>query len=422
MGMQMDNPAPQKRLPGSLVALATIIFILVSFFSGIFIGRTQGARDIVPEGEGKVLSQGDIPTFLSDDVDFRQFWDVWNLVKDIYYRQPVSDKDLYYGAVRGMVAAPGDPYTVFFDPGEAQTFQENLEGAFEGIGAEIGIRDNQLQIVAPLPDTPASRAGLMPGDRIFFIDDVSTDDMTVEEAVTRIRGEKGSTVVLGIGRDGMNELLDVPITRDKIVIDSVRSEITEENIAVISIFTFNGDTNRLFTEAVNEALASNVEGIILDLRSNPGGLLSSAISIASTWAGYQPVVIEQMQGQQEVFNGVLAPRLADTPTIVLVNGGSASGSEIVAGALQDYAYATIIGTQTFGKGSVQDYRELPDGSAVKITIAEWLTPLGRSINDEGIAPDIEVEVTLEDINEERDPQKEKAVEILLGKEASEAAE
>lgn len=402
-----------KNFPWTVVILVTILFMVVAFASGLFLGRQQGVRSVVPEGEGRVLSQGDIPDFLSDDVDFRMFWDIWNLVKEIYFEQPVSDKTLYYGAVAGLVAAVDDPYTVFFEPQAAESFKENLEGSFEGIGAEIGIRDEQLQIIAPLPDTPAERAGLMPGDRILMIEETETLGMTIEEAVMMIRGEAGTTVVLTISRDGLEEVLKVPIERGKITINSLEWEIDDQlNIATISIYTFNGDTNRLFTEAINEILSRDIDGIILDLRSNPGGLLTTAINIASAWTGYEPVVIEKEIGQEQVFRGTIAPRLAEIPTAVLVDGGSASGSEIVAGALQDYGLATVIGTQTFGKGSVQDYRELPDGSAVKITIAKWLTPLGRGINETGITPDIIIDYTLEDFNEGRDPQKDKAVEVI----------
>ncbi|MFC1788207.1 S41 family peptidase [Patescibacteria group bacterium] len=410
--MTQTNFSSTKKIPKTFTVLIIVIFILLAFIMGMFLGRQQAVREAVPEGEGKVLSKGDISQTLAEDVDFRQFWQVWNLVKETYYQQPVSDKSLYYGAVKGMVQATEDPYTVFFDPEEASAFQENLEGSFEGIGAEIGIKEEQLQIVAPLPDTPAEKAGLKPGDRIVFIDGKETLNMSIEEAVTNIRGEKGTTVTLGVTRDGLQELMDVPIIRDKIVIKSVKHEIEDNNLATISIYTFNHDTNRLFNEAINEVLAENVDGVILDLRSNPGGLLTSAIDVASAWVGYDTVMVEKQNNQSRGFKGVSAPRLEGIKTVVLVNGGSASGSEIVAGALQDHELATIVGTQTFGKGSVQDYQRLSDGSAIKVTIAEWFTPLDRSINESGITPDIEIDLTLEDFNEKRDPQKEKAIEIL----------
>ncbi|OGL66352.1 hypothetical protein A2856_01490 [Candidatus Uhrbacteria bacterium RIFCSPHIGHO2_01_FULL_63_20] len=399
------------RLSRPVAILILLLGISLSFSTGLFVGKQQGARAAVPEGEGRVLNQGDVPSTLSEDVDFRQFWDVWNLVKELYVRQPVSEKELFYGAMHGLVAGTGDDYTSYFDPEEAQAFTENLEGSFTGIGAEIGIKEGILQVVAPLPDTPAERAGLRTGDHILLIDGTDTSGMPVEEAVNRIRGPKGSVVTLAIGREGAGEAVEFKITREKIVVQSVKLTM-EDAIATIAIHTFNDETVPLFNDAVNEALSKDAEGIILDLRGDPGGLLNAAISVASAWTGYDTVVIEKGQNTDQPFHGVSAPRLAGMDTVVLVNGGSASASEIVAGALQDYGFATLVGTQTFGKGSVQDYRELPDGSAVKVTVALWYTPKGRSIDKTGITPDEVVEFTEEDLDAKRDPQKEKALQIL----------
>jgi len=411
--MQTMTPSSSSRFPRALAALVLALVAVVSFTFGMTLGRQEGARAAVPPGEGHVLNQGDLPLSLQEDVDFRNFWDVWNFIKESYYKQPVSEKTLYYGALKGMVAAAGDPYTMYFDPTEAAEFNADLAGQFEGIGAEIGIKDDQLQVVAPLPGTPAELAGLMPGDKILLIDGTDTTGMTVEAAVQLIRGPKGTQVVLTITRNGLESAMEIPITRDTITVNSVAWTVEDNGIAVISIYTFNDETNGLFNQAVNDVLAKNVRGIILDLRSNPGGLLTSAIDVASVWVGYQTVVLEKGQGVDQTFAGPTAPRLEGMPTVVLVDGGTASGSEIVAGALQDYGLATVVGTQTFGKGSVQDYRDLPDGSAVKVTVAEWLTPLGRTIHETGLTPDVIVEFTQEDFDAQRDPQKEKAVEILL---------
>lgn len=403
-----------RTFPRSLTLLLIGLIAIVTFSLGFFIGEARGIRSVVPEGEGQVTGQGEIPAYLADDVDFQQFWDIWNFVKDEYYQQPVSDIDLFYGSLKGILEGLEDPYSVYFDPQEAEEFAASLEGSFEGIGAEIGIKDERLQIVSPLEGMPAAQAGLLPGDWIVFIDGVETTKMSTEKAVSLIRGERGTQVVLTIAREGVTELMDVSITRDKIVIDSVKWEVDENNIMTISISTFNHDTTDLFSEAIQEALASDVTGIILDLRSNPGGLLTTAIDIASAWTGYEAVLIERTQNDVHTFTGVTAPRLQGIPTVVLVNGGSASASEIVSGALQDYEYATVVGTQTYGKGSVQDYQELPDGSAIKITTAAWYTPDGRSINDEGIAPDVIVEYTITDYEAQIDPQHDSAVQILLG--------
>jgi carboxyl-terminal processing protease len=401
-----------KRIPWTLIIFLTAVLVVLAFVVGLLIGQQRGVLSVVPEGEGRVTNRGAVPEHLSEDVDFQRFWEVWAMVKEKYHEQPVSDKKLYYGALQGMVGAVDDPYTNYLDPEQAQSFRESLEGEFEGIGAEIGIRDDQLQVISPLPDSPAKRAGLRSGDWIVTVDGEETVDMTLEEAVNNIRGEKGSTVTLGIAREDSQEVKDVDIVRDQIKIDSVEWEITDNNIAEISVSTFNHDTVQLMNQAANEALSEDVDGIVLDLRNNPGGLLSTAIDVAALWTGRKTVVLEERKNDTKTFTGTTDPRLADIPTVVLVNGGSASGSEIVAGALQDYDLAQVVGTQTFGKGSVQDYLELEDGSAVKITIAEWLTPDERNINESGISPDVEVTISPEDIENDNDPQKERAKELL----------
>jgi carboxyl-terminal processing protease len=400
-----------RRLSRSIAVLVLLLSMTLSFVVGDVLGRQQGVRSAVPPGEGKVLDQGSLPPTKLADVDFKEFWDVWNLVKEIYFKQPVSDKDLFYGALHGMVAGAGNRYTVFFDPEEAKAFKSNLDGTFEGIGAEIGIKDDVLTVIAPLPDSPAEKAGLKTGDQILAINKTVTDGMAVDAAVTLIRGQKGTSVTLTILHPGSKTPVDISITRDQIVVKSVKEDI-KDGIATISIYEFNDETDGLFDDAVNKALAANVKGVILDLRGNPGGLLTSAISVASAWTGYDVVVSEKGQSTEQPYHGVSAPRLANIPTVVLINGGSASASEIVSGALQDYGLAKLVGTQSFGKGSVQDFRDLPDGSAVKITVAAWYTPKGRTIDETGITPDVKVEITQADLDAKRDPQTAKALEIL----------
>lgn len=414
-GDKLSRMTPQtfpRRYTTHLIVLVLLLISTTGFAFGYFIGKQNGIRSVVPPGEGEVIGVGEIPPGLSEDVNFSLFWDVWDLLKDEYVDQPISEKDLFYGAMSGMVWSLEDPHSVFFDPETAQEFQAELEGSFDGIGAEIEVKDGQLQVVAPLPGTPAELAGLQPGDKIYFIDGVDTTGMVVEEAVSLIRGEKGTTVVLTISHNGVETLEDISIERDTIIVESVKYTMRDDGIAVINLYFFNGDTAPLFEAAVQNALASGAEGIILDLRSNPGGYLNAAIDVASAWTGKQTVVIEQVRDEQTTLPGTASAMLSGIPTVVLVNGGSASGSEIVAGALQDYELATIVGEQTFGKGSVQDYRELPDGSAVKFTIAKWLTPDGRSIDHEGITPNIVVELTQEQFDAGQDPQFDKAIEIL----------
>lgn len=405
-----------KKTPSkALIVLFCFFFLIVSFSGGYFIGESHAARKVVPTGEARVTGQGSVSAALAKDIDFKNFWDIWNLSKEKFYKQPVSDKDLYYGALKGLVSGLNDPYSVYFDPEEAKRFNEDLSESFVGIGAQIGIKEEKLTVIAPLEDSPAEQAGLEPGDWIVKINETDTYGMSVEEAVSQIRGEDGTEVVLQISRKGLNVLKESKIIRKKITIDSVKWKIEEGNIMLISISIFNGDTSSLFHSAVQEALSKNVNGIILDLRSDPGGLLTAAVDVASAWVGYDPVVFEKGKMRGSTFNGVTAPRLNGIPTVVLVDGGSASASEIVAGALQDYAYAKLVGVKTFGKGSVQDYQDLPDGSAIKITTAEWFTPKGRNINKTGIEPDVKVEFDAEAYKKnQHDNQKQTAQDVLLG--------
>ena len=395
---------------GYLLFATTVV--VATFYIGFTAGSISGSRSVVPEGEGKILNQGDINRFSGENVDFRQFWEVWNLIKDVYVDQPVSEKDLYYGALQGLLGALDDPYSTFFVPEDAEEFTQDLEGKFFGIGAEIGKKDDRIVIVAPLSESPAEAAGLLAGDIVLAVDEQSTTDWTINEAVFNIRGEEGTPVTLTISRAGLDELLEITIIRGVIKIDSVEWEIRDDGIAVINIFMFNDDTTVLFQQAVQEILTADVKGLIVDVRNNPGGLLTEAINLAGFWVDGETVVIEKIGDVEKPFRSHGAPRLAGVPTVVLINGGSASGSEILAGALQDFGSATLIGETTFGKGSVQEYHEFPDGSALKLTIAKWLTPKGRSISEIGIEPDIAVEYSFEDFNEGRTPQFDAAIDFL----------
>lgn len=356
------------------------------------------------------------PEKLADDIEFKRFWELWGILKEKYYQQPVKDRDLFYGAMGGLAQSLGDPYTMYFEPKVAQEFKESLQGKFDGIGAEIGLKDDLLQIIAPLPETPAERAGLLAGDILIKINGEDTVGMTVEKAVSLIRGPKGTKVTLSILRPSQKKPpFDVSLIRDVIKVKSVRSKMLPGRVAVIELSNFNGDTSEAFQAAVREVLQKDPKAIILDVRNDPGGFLDTAIDVSSYWVGDAAIVKERRQGKiiQE-FKGVRKAILANIPTIVLVNQGSASASEIVAGALQDYGKARLLGTKTFGKGSVQDYQELSDGSAVKITIAEWLTPHERTINKTGLTPDVIVERTADDYEAKRDPQLDRALELLTG--------
>lgn len=417
-------PAPEKKNDavsrqyafGVVMALA----VTASFIGGVFIGdlRRAPAR-AQTAGTGQVTNKDAKPDVELRDVDFSAFWDIWSTVKDRYVEEPPSDVDMFYGAVSGMVGSLGDPYSVFFDPEIAAKFATELEGEFEGIGAEIGIKQDQLTIIAPLPGTPAERAGIKAGDKILGIDGVDTLGMSVEDAVSRIRGDKGTMVKLLVARDGLKEPKEIEITRDTITVESVKwSFVTDKKsgkrVARITVSHFNERTLAKFNEAVRALLLEDVSGIVLDLRNNPGGFLDTAVDMAGEWVSHDVIVVEKFSdGTKKNYASDGGARLSEIPTVVLVNGGSASASEIVAGALQDYGKAKLVGEKTFGKGSVQDYTEFEDGSALKLTVALWLTPKGRSINKEGIVPDVEVEMTDEDYEAEKDPQLDRAVELLV---------
>jgi len=403
-------------------------FAFIFFLFGLGIGQTMRIEKYATQSADPhtvikpIVSQNGsnsciaLPDFVDEEnVEFDLLWEVWETLEDRFYRQPLSDEELFYGAVKGIASSLDDPYTVFFDPEEAEAFNRELEGKFEGIGAEIAIKHGRLTIVSPLPESPAEKAGLRPGDIVLVIDEEDTRDMSIEQAVFLIRGPKSTKVVLSIFSKGASEARDVTVIRDEIVIKTVSWEMVGDNndIAYMDIFSFHEDTTKDFKRAVVELLRKQPKGIILDLRSNPGGFLDSAVDMASFWIDEGPVVKERFFDQTvENYNAHGASKLKGIKTVVLVNEGSASASEIVAGALQDYDQATIVGEQTFGKGSVQEYAELQKGAALKVTIAEWLTPNGRSIEDEGITPDIIVEMTSEDFDNDLDPQLDKAIELL----------
>ncbi len=406
----------QKKFSTTVI---TIGLMVVSFVVGYTVGKGDTEVVIVNEkGEPTVagevtINRNEVKTYLGKDVNFDIFLSVWDMLQERYVDQPVAQTKLFYGALEGMVAALDDPYSVFLTPVISEEFTESLSGRFEGIGAEIGIKNNILTIISPLPGSPAERSGLKAKDQVVEIDGTSTEDMRLDEAVSLIRGEKGTSVVLTIAREGATELRDISIIRDTIQVQSVTWEMKENNIAYIKMTNFNTDTTGLFKQYEKEIIAENPHGIIFDLRGNSGGFLQTAIDVASGWVDHELVVTEKSpeNGTKQYYSSG-QPLFKGIPTVVLINGGSASASEIVAGALQDYAAATIIGEQSFGKGSVQVLEDLPDGSSVKFTIARWYTPLDRSIDKEGIEPDEIIELTEEDFNADLDPQLDKALEIL----------
>jgi len=419
------------------IALIVLILVLMaaSFGSGLYISQKSEVIKKLAEKEvvylGNLIGKygGGRDDIFKQDVNFNLFWEVWDtLEKEYVDKNKLNDKEMFYGALKGLVASLDDPYTVFMDPKLSREFADDLAGTFEGIGAEIGIRKEVLTIIAPLEGMPAAKAGLSAGDKVYAINGEATTGMTVDEAVSKIRGPKGTDVTLTIFKEGSDAAKDVVITRGVIIVKSIKTETVssagaggsqekkDNDIFVLKISNFNNDTLELFNKAVQEILAKNPKGIVLDLRNNPGGYLDTAIELASEWVDDGIIVTEKFSEEKknEYFSRGRA-RLKDYPTVVLVNRGSASASEILSGALRDYKKATIVGEQTFGKGSVQTLREFGDGSSIKITVAKWLTPNGDSINDAGIKPDIEIKMTDKDYEENKDPQMDKAIEILKNK-------
>lgn len=330
------------------------------------------------------------------------------------YDGELDQQKLIDGAKRGLVEAVGDPYTVFFTADETKEFLSDLEGTFEGIGAELGKRESLLKVISTLDGSPAQKAGIQANDVILMVNDEPTTGWSIEESVKKIRGEKGTSVKLTLRRPSQDSPLEITVVRDKITDASVKSEITEDNIGIMRITRFGqSDTVRLSREIARQFLDNNVRGIVLDLRGNGGGYLEASQDVASLWLDKKVIVTERTGGVViDTLQSRGQPILKDVPTVVLVNMASASASEIVAGALRDNNVAKVIGQKTYGKGVVQDVRKLRDGSSLKVTIASWYTPSGQNINEQGISPDIEVELSEEDILNNRDPQKDKAIELL----------
>lgn len=345
---------------------------------------------------------------------FDLFWEAWDIVQGEYYGEVPDEEEMTYGAIRGMVDSLGDPYTAFIDPQRAAIIREDSSGSFEGIGANVTMRDGLLTIVSVFEGQPADKAGLRSDDIVIKVDDTSLENMSVYEAISLIRGPAGTTVRLTVVRD-MEEQFDVEITRARMEIPVLDVEMRADGIAYVALFSFDQDASVRLAAALEELLAQEPKGLILDLRDNPGGYLHEAIQTASLFLREGDLVlIERFRdgGEQEytALGGAVA---GDIPMVVLVNPGSASASEIVAGALQDHGRALLIGETTFGKGSVQAIHEMSNGAELRVTMARWFTPNDRAIHGEGLEPDIVVELTAEDVEAEHDPQLDRAVDYLL---------
>lgn len=358
------------------------------------------------------------PTIINKDtnttVDFGIFWQTWDKITSEFDGK-IDYPSMINGAVSGMVNALGDPYTVFMTADQSKSFDQELQGSITGIGAEVGVKNNRVIIVAPIDNSPAQKAGIKAQDIILTIDGTDTTGMDLNTAVSKIRGDAGTKVKLQIQRGDAK--LDFEITREKVDTKSVKWEIKDGNIGYIEISRFDSNTADLTKQATSELSGKGVKAVVLDLRNNPGGFLDAAISVASEFQKSGIVVTEKptfRTGTEEKYTASGKGKLTDTgiPMVVLVNGGSASASEIVAGALQDNGRAILIGEKTFGKGSVQAIENLAGGASLRVTIAHWFTPKGKNISKEGISPDTEVKLTEDNFTSGKDPQLDRALEYL----------
>ncbi|OGG42514.1 hypothetical protein A3A21_02300 [Candidatus Jorgensenbacteria bacterium RIFCSPLOWO2_01_FULL_45_25b] len=413
----------EKNIVNTLMKQKWIIFGGLIVIGGVFLGGVRFGSLYAPKEEKAYTAL----TTSSTPLDFTLLKEAISIAKEKYVHiDKVKEEDFLYGAVEGAIASVGDPYTTFFRPDDAKKFEEDIRGNFGGIGAEIGIRDKQLLIISPLKGNPAEALGLKAGDKILKIDDKTTQDITVEEAVKNIRGEIGTTVRLLIFREGWNDAKEFKITRAIINLPTLDLEMIslpgseDKNIAYIQLHTFNGNATNLFYKAAFSALLQGTNGVVLDLRNNSGGYLDVAIDIAGWFMKKGEVVTKEKfrSGKTEQLIARGNGALKDIPVVVLVNEGSASASEILAGALRDNRGAKLIGEKTFGKGSVQELEKLRDGSTLKISIAEWLTPLGGSIDHVGLEPDVKIkpleekEESKKDEKKKEDVQLKKALEVL----------
>jgi len=401
----------KKHIHIGLRTFAVALSIIGVFFLGVYVGfeNRPSSQKIVGVINKEPTKELPVAT------DFEPFWKAWALVQEKYPdAEKTTNQEHVYGAIKGMLASFGDPYTTFFTPEESKMFESEIAGEFGGVGMELGQKDGILTVIAPLKDTPASRAGILSGDKIVKIDDTLSADIGVDKAIDMIRGEPGTSLTLTIVREGLAQPKVIPLTRAKISIPTVDTERREaEGVFVIKLYSFSAQSPSLFQNALKEFADSGYTKLVLDLRNNPGGYLDAAVSIAGWFLPEGKVVVKEVGKTDKdivlhkskgpgIFNGKIK-------MVVLVNKGSASASEILAGALSEHGVATLMGEQTFGKGSVQELMRLTSDTSIKITIAKWYTPDGVSISDSGLKPKIIIESKNDD---ENDTQLQQAINYL----------
>lgn len=401
-----------------------IILALLVIAGNIGYRLGQKGSGVTVTNEKKIVVNSSPPP--TREIDFSLFWDVWSRLEQKYLdKSKIDPEKMVYGAISGMVNSIGDPYTIFLPPKENSDFKQDLNGMFDGIGAQLGAKDDKIVVIAPLKDHPAERAGLRAGDWIVKVNGEETFGWSVPQAVTKIRGPKGTKVLLTIIHEGEQKQIEISVTRDTIKINSVELETKTSadcketkcpSVAYLKLARFGDSTNDEWNQAVlkvrQQLDKSEVVGMILDLRNNPGGYLQSAIYIASEFIK-KGVVVEQenSDGSRETYSVTRVGNLLEVPLVVLINKGSASASEIVAGALRDYSRTKLIGENTFGKGSIQIPEDLPGGAGIHITTGRWILPKGEWINGTGIKPEIEIKSATD--SAAPDLQLEKAIESLV---------
>lgn len=390
-------------------AIVSVIFVAAIFLAGVYVGFEN--RPSMQKVTGLINKEN--PT--DEKTDFEAFWKAWKLVEEkLPGATETTNQERMYGAIKGMLAAFGDPYTTFFDPEENKQFLDEIAGEFGGVGIEMAQKEGVLTVIAPLKNSPAYKAGMQAGDKIVKIDDKVSADMGTDEAIRLIRGTPGTTVVLTIVREGLSEPKAFSIVRDTIKIPTVDTErFDAEGVFVIKLYNFSAQSPELFRQALVEFSDSGYDKLVLDLRNNPGGYLEASVQMASWFLPKGTVVVKEIgKDEKDTVShnsqgpGVLKDKVK---MVVLVNGGSASASEILAGALSEHGIATLAGQQTFGKGSVQEVVSVTSDTSLKVTIAKWYTPKGVSISDEGLTPTVEIPASKD---RENDTQLKAAVKLL----------
>ena len=406
------------------VAAAIVLLLVVGSFSvGMFVGgifdeeETPTASTVLQATVEEIL-ETKTPQETSPPADleelFKPFWQSWDLVHELYIDQPVNDEAMMQGAISGMMDSLGDQHSSYMDPDQHRQANMPIEGAYEGIGAWVDGTGEYLTIISPMPDSPAEKAGLKPGDQIIAIDGEDMTGIDGSLVIRKVLGPAGTSLTLTIFREGEPEPFDVTLERARIILPAVESEMLDGNIAYVKLNNFSANATEELIDHLEELLPQEPIGLILDLRNNPGGDRDTAVEVASQFVD-DGVIMYQVygDGSRDTFDAVKGGLATNIPVVVLVNEGSASASEIVAGAIQDYERGTLVGMLTFGKGSVQNWIPLVDDQGlVRVTIARWLTPNGRTIHELGVEPEVILELTEEDFEAERDPQLDKAIELL----------